>query len=130
MTQLAALRMRELATICLVIAASVPVARSDDSLFSKSVAAIFESRCVRCHEGEKPKGGLSLVSDRQLQKGGESGPVVSPGKPDESLLLDQVSGAKPEMPKDGKPLSADEVAAIRKWIQEGAVWPTDVELVD
>jgi hypothetical protein len=41
----------------------------------------------------------------------------------ESLLLDLISGDKPEMPKDDKPLSSSEVAAIRKWIETGATWP-------
>ena len=109
--------------------ANVAVTRTTNCS-ANAIAPIFESRCVRCHEGDKPKGGLSLVSARQLQKGGESGPVVVPGKPDESSLLDYVSGDKPEMPKDGKPLSADEVAAIRQWIQDGAVWPAGVELTD
>ena len=53
-----------------------------------------------------------------------------PGKPDESLLLDYISGDKPEMPKDDKPLSAAEVAAIREWIASGAAWPAGVELTD
>jgi hypothetical protein len=122
--------MTRLSVICLLIALLAGAVHADEQLFRERVAPIFESRCVRCHEGKKPKGGLSLVSSRQLQKGGESGPVVMPGKPDESSLLDYVSGEKPEMPKDGKPLSASEVSAIRTWIQDGAVWPAGVELID
>src|SRR4051812_22737573 len=105
--------MTRLAAICLLIALLVDSAHADDKLFREQVAPIFESRCVHCHEGDKPKGGLSLVSARQLKNGGESGPVVVPGKADESTLLDYVSGEKPEMPKEGKPLSESEVAAIR-----------------
>src|SRR6185369_6238244 len=105
--------MTRFSAICLLIALTADRTAADDKLFRERVAPIFESRCVRCHEGVKPKGGLSLVSIRHLEKGGESGPVVVPGKPDESSLLDYVSGDKPEMPKDGKPLSAEEVAAIR-----------------
>src|SRR6267142_5417897 len=122
--------MIRLAAICLLIALLADSVHGDDKLFRERVAPIFESRCVRCHEGEKPKGGLSLVSIRHLQKGGESGLVVVPGKPDESSLLDYVSGDNPEMPKDGKPLSSEEIAAIRGWIQDGAVWPAGVELTD
>jgi hypothetical protein len=116
--------------ICLLIALLAGSVRADDKLFCEHVALIFESHCLRCHEGDKPKGGLSLVSARQFQKGGESGPEVAPGKPDESLLVEYVSGDKPQMPKDGKPLLPDEVAAIREWIQGGAPWPAGVELVD
>jgi cytochrome c553 len=122
--------MTRFSAICLLIALLADVTQADDKFFRERIAPIFESRCVRCHEGEKAKGGLSLVSARQLLKGGESGSVVVPGKPNESSLLDYVSGDKPEMPKDGKPLSVDEVAAIRRWVQDGAVWPAGVELTD
>ncbi len=115
---------------CLLLAFLPIAGRADDSFFRERIAPIFESHCVRCHEGEKPKGGLSLVSAEQFAKGGESGPLVAPGKPDESSLVEYISGDAPEMPKDGKPLSVDEVAAIRRWIQDGAVWPTGAELTD
>src|ERR1700754_4964473 len=116
--------------ICLLIALTADRTAADDRLFRERVAPIFETRCVRCHEGDKPKGGLSLVSAAKLQKGGESGPVVTLGKPDDSSLVDYISGDKPEMPKDGKPLSAAEVAVVRQWIEEGAAWPAGIELTD
>src|SRR5215212_9579100 len=122
--------MTRFSAICLLIALLASTVHADDKLFRERVAPIFESRCVHCHEGEKPKGQLSLVSARQLKAGGESGAVIAPGKPGESLLLDFVSGDKPEMPKDGKPLTADEVAAIREWIQSGEAWPVGLELID
>jgi hypothetical protein len=122
--------MTKLSAIGLLTAFLASIVQADDELFRDSIAPIFETRCVHCHEGEKPKGGLSLVSARRLQKGGESGPVVVAGKPDESLLLDYVSGDKPEMPKDGKPLSPAEITAIRDWIAGGASWPAGAELTD
>jgi len=105
-------------------------ARADDRLFREHVAPILEQRCIYCHEGSKPKGGLSLVSARAFQTGGDSGPIVAAGRPDESLLMQYVSGDKPEMPKEGEPLSPSELAAIRQWIQNGASWPEGLELVD
>ena len=115
---------------CLLIAFSMGAARADERLFRERIAPILEARCVHCHEGAKPKGGLSLVSAERLQAGGDSGPVISAGKPDESLLLEYISGDEPQMPKDGKPLSAAEVGAIREWIASGAAWPAGVELTD
>ena len=94
---------------CLLIVFSIGAVRADERLFRERIAPILEARCVHCHGGAKPKGGLSLVSSERFQAGGDSGPVISAGKPDESLLLEYVSGAKPQMPKDGKPLSAAEV---------------------
>src|SRR5262245_14929 len=114
--------------IAVAIALVTCAARGDERLFRGRVVPILESKCIRRHGGEKPKGGLSLVPAKLLRRGGESGPVVVPGKPDESMLVDYISGEKPEMPKDGKPLSPVEVAAIREWIQEGAAWPDGLEL--
>src|SRR4051812_7375393 len=101
-----------------------------DELFRERVAPIFEQRCVSCHSGAKPKGGLSLETSQGFALGGDSGRVVAAGKPDQSLLLENISGDKPEMPKDGKPLAAAEVAAIREWIAAGAAWPEGVTLAD
>src|SRR5262249_201749 len=90
--------------------------RADEQLFREKVAPIFERHCVVCHQGDKPKGGLSLVAGKGLAIGGESGRVVEPGKPDESLLVEMISGEKPAMPQKSKPLSKDEAAAIRQCI--------------
>jgi hypothetical protein len=122
--------MRFWLTFVVVIACLTGIARADDSFFRARVAPILEARCVTCHEGAKPKGGLSIVSAKHFNLGGDSGPAIVPGKPDESLLLDYISGDDPEMPKDDAPLSAAEVATIRQWIDSGATWPDGVELFD
>ena len=114
--------------LSIVAAASPPAADADN--LSQSVARVFESRCLSCHSASEKKGGLSLATHKELLAGGESGPVVIPGKPAESLLLDYISGAKPEMPKSGPPLAAEEVAAIRAWIESGAKLPADLVLQD
>jgi mono/diheme cytochrome c family protein len=104
--------------------------RPGQVLFQARVASIFERHCVSCHSGSKPKGGLSLVTAKRALAGGESGAAIVAGKPDESLLVESISGDQPEMPKDAKPLPADDVAAIRAWIEAGAPWPEGVELAD
>ncbi|HTU25990.1 MAG TPA: DUF1553 domain-containing protein [Pirellulales bacterium] len=98
--------------------------------FRRQVAPILERHCVACHQGEKAKGKLSLVDAGRALAGGESGAAIVPGKPDESLLVDYISGDKPEMPKDAAPLKPDEVETIRRWIAAGAVWPADATLTD
>ncbi len=119
-----------LPSICVLIVLAAGVVRADERFFQERVAPIFEARCVHCHEGAKPKGGLSLVTADRLQAGGDSGPAVVAGKPDESLLLEYVSGDEPQMPKGERPLSAAEVATIRKWIVDGAEWQAGIELTD
>ncbi len=101
---------------------------ADESWFRKQVAPIFEQHCLRCHGKKSQRGGLSLATAADMQAGGDSGPVVVAGKPGESFLLSMVSGEKPKMPKKAKPLTAEQVAVLAKWITEGANWPKDVTL--
>ncbi|HWB11793.1 MAG TPA: PSD1 and planctomycete cytochrome C domain-containing protein [Pirellulales bacterium] len=119
------LRVAGLLVFCLVPALPVP---ADDAFFRERVAPIFEAHCVRCHQGEDAKGGLSIARHEDLLKGGESGPVVVPGKPAESLLVEYISGKSPEMPKGAPPLAAEQVAAIRRWVEQGAIWPDGLAL--
>ncbi len=105
-------------------------AAEPDHLFREQVAPIFETRCVHCHGVNAPKGGLSLTSVAAMRRGGKNGPAVEPGKPEESLLLDMVSGDEPEMPQKDKPLSKEQVEGLRTWIQQGAHWPDGVTLKD
>ena len=97
---------------------------ADEDLFRSRVAPIFEKHCLRRH-GQKIEGGLSLLSAEKLAAGGDSGPAVEPGKPDDSLLVQMVGGEKPAMPKGAKKLSAEEIAALSTWIAAGARWPKD-----
>src|SRR3954471_23524292 len=96
------------------------VARAgDDRLFRDRVAPILERRCVSCHGDASPKGKLSLTTSEAVRAGGDGGPAVVPGKAEESLLLEMVSGDEPEMPQEGERLSAEEVASLRAWVERG-----------
>jgi mono/diheme cytochrome c family protein len=118
-----------LAVLAVVFAG--PEAQGEEAdIFRQTIAPVFERHCIQCHNGEKSKGDLVLSERDQALVGGESGPAIVPGKPDESLLIEYISGDKPEMPKDAKPLKAEEVAAIRHWIEAGAIWPADMKLAD
>lgn len=93
--------------------------------FWTAVRPILQEHCQGCHQPAKPLGGLVLTTAKDLLKGGESGePGVVAGKPDESPLLQQVvaQGADPPaMPKGSDPLSANDVATLRAWVEQGAV---------
>ncbi len=118
-------------TLALVLVGSAAgAADNSEKLFHESVAPLFASRCIRCHGNAEPKGGLNLATAKTALAGGDSGAAIVPGQPDDSPLLTAVSGDKPQMPKEGAPLAADEVAVIRRWIAEGASWPTGVVLAD
>lgn len=121
-----------LSTALLSAVASCLVAGSTlaPNFFSERVAPVLEYRCLHCHNDGERKGGLSLQSAAALEKGGESGAVIKPGDAAASPILDMVVGDKPEMPKNGKPLTAEEIDAIRQWINAGAKWPDGITLRD
>lgn len=87
--------------------------------FEKDIRPIFKTSCFQCHGEEKEiKGDLDVRLKHLLVKGGESGPAVVPGKPEESLLVEQLKKGK--MPKGKKKLKPEDVAKIEQWIAEGA----------
>jgi mono/diheme cytochrome c family protein len=87
--------------------------------FEADVSPIFRANCWRCHGEKSLKGELDLRSLAGVMKGGESGPVIVPGKPDESLLFEKVHDG--EMPPAKKERLADaEMKTIRLWIENGA----------
>src|SRR5262249_7587691 len=69
-----------------------------EQFFEQSVRPLLAENCYSCHGDKKQKGGLRLDSLESILKGGDSGPAVVPGKPAESLLVDAVNYAGPEMP--------------------------------
>lgn len=85
--------------------------------FEREVVPIFEARCLSCHDGAHAKGDLKLDTRKHALA------VLAVGKPEKSRLLEQISGAKPEMPKKGEPLASVEVEMLRRWIAAGAPWP-------
>ena len=94
------------AAVIIGLSAALPARADGDELFRRQVAPVFERHCVGCHQGPRPKGGLALTTPEGLLAGGESGPAVVAGKPDESRLVEHISGERPEMPKDAAPLAA------------------------
>jgi hypothetical protein len=95
--------------------------------FEQHVRPLLVKHCYECHSAESKilQGGLLLDSRPGWQKGGDSGPVIVPGKPDESLLVRAVQYAKGEviqMPPKGK-LSDAEIAVFVEWVRLGAPDP-------
>jgi hypothetical protein len=92
--------------------------------FAVEVHPILAARCAPCHSGAKPAAGLSLTTRALTLTGGASGPAIVPGNSGASLLIAKVSGQRGAiMPASGEPLTAPQIAALRAWIDAGAVWP-------
>jgi Planctomycete cytochrome C len=94
--------------------------------FSRDIQPIFEKCCWRCHGPEKAKSHFRLDSREAALKGGENGVDIVPGKSARSPLIGYVAGLvrDMEMPPPGKadPLSTNEVALLRAWIDQGVPW--------
>jgi len=110
----------------LTVSASEPDRASSD-FFETKVRPVLVEHCYACHSSQarKLKGGLLLDTIEGMRKGGQSGPAVVPGKPEESLLVQAVhyDGELTRMPPKEK-LPAPAIAALEHWIKEGAAGPS------
>ncbi|HYO80438.1 MAG TPA: DUF1549 domain-containing protein, partial [Bryobacteraceae bacterium] len=90
--------------------------------FSRDVQPILESTCWKCHGAAIQLSRLDLRTRESALKGGVHGPALVAGNPDASRLYRMAAGVeKPAMPMDGK-LKPEQVAVLRRWIEEGAQW--------
>jgi uncharacterized membrane protein/mono/diheme cytochrome c family protein len=90
------------------------------------IKPIFERSCVKCHGPEKRKSGLRLDEKRFAMKGGESGPAIVAGDPAKSIVFTSCSAPADDedvMPPKGKLLALSEIELMKRWIEQGAVWP-------
>ena len=92
--------------------------------FEREVRPLFVKHCFECHSAKsKPlQGGLRLDTRDDTRKGGESGPVIVPGKPGESLLIDAVRHDGIKMPPKRK-LTPREILILERWVSLGAPDP-------
>ena len=105
-----------------ILLAASPALANDAGLefFEKKVRPVLVEHCYKCHSSsaEKLKGGLRLDSRERFLAGGESGPVIVPGKPEESRLVRTISykDVDLQMPPKGK-LSDEQIATLTEWVQ-------------
>jgi hypothetical protein len=96
-------------------------------LFERKIRPLLVERCQKCHGSEKQWSSLRLDSRAFAITGGDSGPAVVAGKPDESeiirRILEEDDASRMPPPEEGKRLSEEEVAAVKQWIKLGAPWP-------
>ena len=96
--------------------------------FGQEVAPVLAAHCFRCHGPEKQKMGLRLDQKAAAFLGGDSGePGIVPADSARSELFRRISipDELDRMPPEGEPLSSEEIALIRRWIDEGAAWEDD-----
>ena len=96
--------------------------------FEAEIRPLLQERCVECHGAKKQKADLRLDAKPHAFKGGESGPAIIATKSADSPIFKRITATGDErMPPDGEPLTADQIAKIKAWIDSGAEWPETAE---
>jgi len=99
------------------------------AMFKEQVRLIFAHNCVSCHGGDAKESEFDLTTREGLLKGGYLGKAVVPGEPEASRLLRLIRHEdEPTMPEDDDKLTAEQIAAVERWIELGA--PYDKPLFD
>ncbi|MEQ1903827.1 MAG: DUF1553 domain-containing protein [Pirellulaceae bacterium] len=94
--------------------------------FQRDVAPIFREHCEDCHGPETQESGYRVDSRKITPRGGDLYPrLIIAGNATDSPLMKILSGTDPDlkMPPDGERLSDAELDILRRWINEGALWP-------
>ena len=109
----------------------------DSPAFTDEQLAFFETRvrpllvqhCYECHstDAKTLRAGLKLDSRSAMLTGGETGPAIVPGKPDDSLLVQAVRWQGFEMPPSGR-LPPKDQQILAEWVQMGAAWPAEASV--
>ena len=93
-------------------------------LTQHDVIPILLLRCTACHGTRLQEGGLDLRTRASILKGSKSGPVVVPGKPEDSRLIQRIHNE--EMPPrrrlvsvSVKPMTSSELRTLEDWIRAG-----------
>ncbi|HEX3871174.1 MAG TPA: DUF1549 domain-containing protein, partial [Pirellulales bacterium] len=103
-------------------ASAAPPKVKGGDFFENRIRPVLVERCIECHGATKQESNLRLDSRDSMLKGGDTGPAIVVGKPEDSLLMAAVRRETLEMPPEEE-LATEEIAALEQWIRGGAVWP-------
>jgi len=115
-------------TIVLLVgqaAAAAELTPAETRFFETKIRPLLAEKCSRCHSAAKRKtsGGLSMDGRDDMRRGGDSGPALKPGSPDDSLLIAAVEGRDASLMPPDEPLSQREIETLKTWIAMGAPDP-------
>jgi uncharacterized membrane protein len=109
----------------LVVVKRKPIPNIQEAVvFADVIQPVLQAKCYSCHGASKQKGRLRMDQPDLLMKGGKDGVVIVPGKPAESELVKRIQLPREDdhhmAPKDKPQLTANEVALLGWWIDNGA----------
>ena len=93
--------------------------------YVRDVEPLLRQSCYECHGSDRNRGQLRLDRKDLALTGGVSGPVIEPGNSEGSRLVQRLLGlgGAERMPRGRDPLPTAQIALIRAWIDQGAIWP-------
>ena len=115
-------------SLLMLVVSPLSVCAADEVDYERQVKPIFFKKCLTCHGILQQKSGLRLDTAALIRKGGKGGAGLVPGQPDDSLLVEMLTGSGGvQMPPagDGTPLNAEELDLVKRWITQGAKGPAD-----
>jgi hypothetical protein len=118
-------------SVCFVVSCMAAATASAAVNFEQEILPFLTKKCIDCHKApfeengkkKEPKAGLRLDASWAIVKGSENGPVLTAGAPDKSAIYESVMLPKDDdghMPPKGDDLTKEEIALLKKWIEEGA----------
>ena len=121
-------------SLLIVILSSTNISRADQpnpkadqlEFFERKVRPLLSEHCYSCHSSQAKTihGSLRLDSVSSILEGGDSGKLLVPGKPEESLLIESIRyDGDYQMPPKGK-MAEHEIELLTKWVEQGAYFPT------
>ena len=117
-----------LGAVLLVSAANAAESSKEQVDFARDVFPVLMRRCADCHGPDEQEGQFRIDARAAVFGGGVSGPGIHQGNAEKSILYQRIAGLGDEdrMPLDEDPLSEEQIALVRKWIEQGAQWPDGV----
>lgn len=106
----------------------LPPAASKHIDFAADIQPIFAAHCYDCHGADAQESGLRLDVRRKALDGADNGPVIVPNDSSHSRLIQVIAGLDEDTgrmppPDVADPLTDDQLALLRAWIDQGANWP-------
>ena len=126
---------RRLLSLVVAIVASAAISASQaadrsptaDELrfFETKIRPVLAENCYKCHGEAKQEENLRLDSRAAVLAGGDQGPAIVPGRPEESLLIKAVNHSPDLSMPPKRQLPREQIADLTLWIKSGAPWPDD-----
>lgn len=108
--------------LCISIPCSATCVGDQRSYFHEQVEKVLRSRCFECHSHATGniEGNLALDWRSGWELGGDRGPALVPGKPEQSLLIRAIRHQDSELRMPAEKLSEQEISILTRWIEQGA----------